>query len=153
MARHDEPTVTLTLAELDARIQSAVNAAAAGAVQGLTALQQQMAPPDPNEWRKRAIPIEVRMVPCKSRETGATFIAEIQHDRVVDLKQYTMPPEARVSISEGGTLPDAFIAPDANGQPTASCKHHWYRTYWRVDLDRYVGKRLDPTIVVPDAAE
>lgn len=99
-------------------------------------------------------PIRQRIIKGKSPDTGATFDMVVlesrthKNGRVVRLDHYTHPPEAYLTQSQGGMMPDGnniWRDGKANGKlsdetPTTELsvffKQWRYETFWKADLQR-----------------
>lgn len=94
--------------------------------------------------------------------TGATFIPRVipskthPKGRVVDLLEYTHPEGVDRHQSDGGLVPDGhpILVTNKAGQMLSADYKQWkYTTFWRQDLNTYVGKDagLLPPVIAPSS--
>lgn len=147
MATKSDDTVTLSRADLDTMIKSAVEA-------GKTALPPQRSEnPDTSfaedvaRVRGTANPKRlVRHIPCVSLETGATFTARVQESaahplgRIIALNSYAYPTGFDRHVKEGGLVPDGLQMRTSQGGLVPPYKQWLYEQFYKVDLNRYAGK-------------
>jgi hypothetical protein len=112
---------------------------------------------------KPPAPQRYRDVPWRSEETGATGVAHVvegrdpkkmPNGRIVSISGYTHPPEAYVTESLGGRVPDGFSM--WSGQPRTIPEGQepqqgdlnpgflqWrYEMFYRADLRFYIGREI-----------
>lgn len=134
MAKGDDK-IEMTMAQVDEMVSRKVAAALAGQA-GMSEddkFHAEMAQRKGTD--KPALPTST--VKGVVSETGASFDPLIDHrGAVAQLENYTLPAGARVHQDEDGLLP--------NGHPLAGpvLEQHLYETYWRADLNRFIGKPL-----------
>ena len=154
--------IELTEEQLDAKIAAAT---AAGMNAGMEAFEARMRRRDEemahkssyenrvNESRGKHLPqVPVELVPGCIAPSGATFTAEVQHGKVVQLRDYMHPAGTDVFISDGGLLPDGHIHLLPDSKTEAPRYKQWkYEQFLQSDTRLLVGKPL-PRHVRPENA-
>lgn len=89
---------------------------------------------------------KIERLPCKSEETGATFVAVVQTSGhhpagfVLTLDAYTMPDGVEVHKADGGLVPDGLTVRRKDGELTREYKQWVWVNFYQADLRRHVGK-------------
>lgn len=143
--------ITIDTEALDELIDAKVRAAKAeaghdggGTPESLTPAQWQDQV-DRLKGRQRAIP-QFKLIACKS-DTGATFDARIVRSRafptgrIVCLENYQHPAGYDKHLRDGGLVSDGVPLRDhQTGQFLPLFKQYLYETYWKADLQYFVGR-------------
>lgn len=95
-------------------------------------------------FRGKHLPKQIlRRIPCKSEETGSSFVAlclqtgQGVYGKIVTIEEYLYPPGIGKHVRDGGIVPDGMQIRDANGQEVPLYKQWRWEEFWKKDLAYY----------------